>query len=463
MDREKGCSAMVGGNSSLWFRNALLPHGWASGVRLTLRDGLTAAVETKVEKAVGEESYAAAVPGIPNLHSHAFQRAMAGLTERRGRDDDDFWSWREAMYRFVDRIGPEDLESIAAQAFVEMLESGFTRVGEFHYLHHDPTGAPYGEPAQMAAALVSAAELTHIGLTLLPVFYAHSGFGGADPALEQRRFVSGLDSFAVLMDSSADAISTLPDGVLGVAPHSLRAVTGNELAVVSRMGGGPVHIHVAEQGREVDDCLAWSGRRPVEWLLDAAPVDSRWCLVHATHMTADEVQKFASTGAVAGLCPITEANLGDGIFAAKEYIACGGAFGVGSDSNVLIDAVEELRLLEYSQRLIHRQRNVMAGASGFSTGLTLLQGALGGGAQALGSRAALEPGASADFLSLNLEHPSLADRAADQLADAWIFAVRSGGVEHVWRRGRRVVEGGRHLRRAEIGARYRSVLQRLLS
>jgi formimidoylglutamate deiminase len=448
---------------TLWFSHALLPEGWASAVRLTLAGGLIRGVEINVEKAPGDAAYGAAVPGIPNLHSHAFQRAMAGLTEARRHSEDSFWSWREAMYRFVDRLTPQDVEAIAAQAYVEMLESGFTRVGEFHYLHHDPVGKPYADPAEMARALVSAAEQTGVGFTLLPVFYAHTGFGGAPPAHAQRRFVTNLDSFAVLLEASTKAVSILPDAILGVAPHSLRAVAGDELATVAGMIGGPVHIHVAEQVKEVEDCLAWSGQRPVEWLLDAAPVDSRWCLVHATHMTAGETRRLASSGAVAGLCPITEANLGDGIFPAREYLASGGAFGVGSDSNVLIDAVEELRLLEYSQRLALRSRNVLAGDPGASTGLALLRGAIAGGGQALGALAALEPGASADFMTLDLGHPSLSGAGVERLADAWIFAARGGGVEHLWRRGRKVVEQGRHVRRDEIAARYRSVLKGLLS
>jgi formimidoylglutamate deiminase len=344
-----------------------------------------------------------------------------------------------------------------------MLESGFTRVGEFHYLHHDPEGKPYADPAEMALALVSAAEQTGVGLTLLPVFYAHSDFGGVKPTRAQRRFVNDLKSFAVLLEASAKAVSGLPDAILGAAPHSLRAVTGTELAGVSAMSSGPIHIHVAEQVKEVDDCLAWSRQRPVEWLLNGAPIDARWCLVHATHLTEDETRRLALSGAVAGLCPITEANLGDGIFPAREYLAAGGAFGIGSDSNVLIDAAEELRLLEYAQRLALRVRNVLATGPGASTGLALLRSALAGGGQALGAQGALEPGASADFVTLDLGHPSLSGAAIERLADAWIFAAGKGGVEHVWRRGRRVVEHGRHVRRDAIAARYRRALKGLLS
>lgn len=448
---------------SLWFGAALLPGGWASSVRLSLAEGRIAAIETDAPREPGEPAYGLAVPGLPNLHSHAFQRGMAGLAEARGPGADSFWTWREAMYRFVDRLGPEDLEAIAAQAYVEMLESGFTRVGEFHYLHHDPRGEPYANPAEMAERLAAAAQEAGIGLTLLPVFYAHSGFGGAAPGEGQRRFVHDLDSFARLLQASGAALSHLADARLGAAPHSLRAVTEAELTAVAAMTPGPLHIHVAEQEREVEDCLAWSGQRPVAWLLDRIEIDRRWCLVHATHMIPAEIAALAASGAVAGLCPITEANLGDGVFPAQVYLSQGGAFGIGSDSNVLVDAAEELRLLEYSQRLTHRARNILATWAGGSTGRGLLQGAVAGGARALSVEAGLQVGAAADIVSLDLAHPSLVGRTPDQAIDSWIFAARGGAVEHVWRRGRRVVEHGRHHRREEIARRFRQVLEPLLS
>ena len=282
---------------------------------------------------------------------------MAGLAETRGGGEDSFWTWREVMYRFVERLTPDDVRAIAAQAYAEMLESGFTRVGEFHYLHHDAGGTPFADPARMAVEIIAAAQTTGIGLTLLPVFYAHSGFGGQPPGPRQGRFVHSVDDFARLVEGCRAAITALPDGVVGIAPHSLRAVTPDELAAILPLAqGGPVHIHIAEQTREVDDCLAWSGQRPVAWLLDHAPVDRRWCLVHATHMEDAEMRALAASGAIAGLCPITEANLGDGVFPAMDFLAAGGGLGVGSDSNVLIDLAEELRLLEYGQRLTRRSR-----------------------------------------------------------------------------------------------------------
>ena len=450
--------------ATLWFAKALLPQGWAADVRLTLAQGRIADVESGVPAAQDDERHAIGLPGLPNLHSHAFQRGMAGLAERRGPSSDSFWTWRETMYRFVDRIGPAELEAIAALAFAEMLESGFTRVGEFHYVHHDPEGRRYADPAEMAAAVAAAAAQTGIALTLLPVFYAHSGFGGAAPGHGQRRFVNDPKGFAEQVEASTRAIAPLADAVIGIAPHSLRAVTPDELAAILPLApGGPVHIHVAEQVREVEDCLAWSGARPVEWLLDHASVDERWCLVHATHMTDEETRRLAASHAVAGLCPITEANLGDGIFPAVEFLAAGGRFGVGSDSNVLIDATEELRLLEYGQRLAMRGRNLLAGGEGRSTGGDLFRAALAGGAQALGAPAALTPGSAADIVSLDASHPALVGRQDDALLDALVFAGGRSLIDGVWRQGRKRVSQGRHLERDAIVARYGRVLQDLIA
>jgi formimidoylglutamate deiminase len=440
----------------LWFEHALLPQGWARQVRITIAKGRIAAIETGTPCGEADEAHAVGVPGLCNLHSHAFQRGMAGLAETRGPSGDSFWTWREIMYRFVERLGPEEFEAIAAMAYAEMLESGFTRVGEFHYLHHDSAGAPFADPAEMAARVAAAADETGIGLTLLPVFYAHSGFGGREPQPAQRRFIHDLDGYAALLDASRKAVAPLDDAVVGVAPHSLRAVTAEELAHVVAFPG-PVHIHVAEQTKEVEDCIAWSGKRPVEWLLDNAQVDARWCLVHATHMTQSETAALAKSGAVAGLCPITEANLGDGLFPAAAFVAAGGRFGIGSDSNVLIDAVEELRLLEYGQRLVRRERNVFAAREAASTGGALYRAALAGGAQALGV------GEAADFVSLDIEHPALAGREGDALLDGWIFAARGGAVDCVWRRGRKVVRRGCHRTRDSLVDRYRAALARILS
>nr|CAD6428341.1 formimidoylglutamate deiminase [Rhizobium sp. Q54] len=438
---------------------ALLPEGWAQDVRVTLEGGRIRSVEVGVDPVAGDERHAVLVPAMPNLHSHAFQRAMAGLAEIRGPGFDNFWSWRELMYRFALSMTPDQMESVAAQLYVEMLEAGFGRVGEFHYLHHDGDGRPYANIAEMAGRIAAAAGETGIGLTLLPVFYAHSGFGGAAPADGQRRFINSLESFARVLEGSRAAVAVLPGAVVGVAPHSLRAVSPEELASVVPMAEeGPVHIHVAEQTREVEDCIAWSGLRPVEWLLANADVGRRWCLIHATHMTSQETRRMATTGAVAGLCPITEANLGDGIFPGTEFLAAGGAFGIGSDSNVLIGPGDELRQLEYSQRLGLRARNVMA-RSGGSNGRALFEGALNGGNRALGGESGLKEGGAADFVALDLSAAPYLKR--DQVLDGWIFA---GSVrpDCVWVNGTKLVESGRHRHRQRIAARFHAAMKDLV-
>lgn len=450
---------------TIWFETALLETGWERKVRLRIDAGRIVGVELGVEPETGERVAGPALPGLPNLHSHAFQRGMAGLAEVRGPSGDSFWTWREVMYRFLDRLGPEEMHAIASLAYVEMLEAGFTRVGEFHYLHHDQDGRAFAQPAEMAMQILRAADETGLGLTLLPVFYAHSGFGGLAPTPAQARFVNDLDAFARLFEAACTVAEDVPGAMVGLAPHSLRAVTPQELSIlVSLAGERPVHIHVAEQAREVEDCLAWSGARPVEWLLANAPVDARWCLVHATHMTSAETLGLARTGAVAGLCPITEANLGDGLFPAPEFMAAGGRFGVGSDSNVLIDAAEELRLLEYGQRLARRTRNVLAREAGNATGADLFKAAGAGGAQALRAPPpVLKLGAPADIVSLDPHHPSLVGRSGDAILDSFVFAGRRDLIDSVWRGGERLVTAGRHRRREAVVARYRDAMRRVLS
>jgi formiminoglutamate deiminase len=450
----------------LHFDSVLLPDGWAEHVRISIAGGRIASLERDAAPRAGEERVRAVVPGMPNVHSHAFQRGMAGFTEFRGPDADNFWSWRTLMYRFVGHMSPDDLEAISAQAFVEMLESGFTRVGEFHYVHHDTGGNAYANPAETTERIAAAATQTGIALTLLPVFYAHGGFGGALPNEGQRRFLLDVPRFARLLEDALRIVAVLPDARLGVAPHSLRAVTPAELAdVVSLAPGGPVHIHAAEQTGEVEQCIAWSGARPVEWLLDHAPLDARWCLVHATHLTDDEVARLAASGAVAGFCPVTEANLGDGIAPARTLIASGGAFGIGTDSNVSIGACEELRQLEYCQRLRDRARNVITHGTVRSTGRVLFDGAVRGGARSLGLTPAQTGnaiGAPADFVSLDLSSPALVERRDDALLDSLVFAGGSRCIDSVWRAGVKLVENGRHHAREAIAGRFRSALARVL-
>ncbi len=443
-------------------RTALLPEGWRSDVRLDVENGRIAAVTAGVPASAGDERHAILLPGMPNLHSHAFQRGMAGLTETRGPGSDSFWSWRVLMYRFALSMTPDQVEAVAAQLYVEMLEAGFTRIGEFHYLHHDIDGRPYANIAEMGARIAAAAESSGIALTLLPVFYAHSGFGGGAPSEGQRRFINDLDAYARLLEGCRAAVAGLDRPVVGVAPHSLRAATPEELKIVAAMAPDkPIHIHVSEQIKEVEDCLAWSGARPVEWLLGHMPVDGRWCLIHATHMTDEETRSMAASGAVAGLCPITEASLGDGIFNAPVFVEAGGRFGVGSDSNILIGVADELRQLEYSQRLLHRARNVLAPEGG-STGRRLFDAALSGGATALGAPApALSAGMPADLVSLDAAHPALAGRDGDAILDSWIFAGGNVLVDCVWVGGRKCVSAGRHAGRDKVAARFRAVMEAL--
>jgi formiminoglutamate deiminase len=459
------CPSGFGNMSTLHFASALLPAGWADDVQVEVTDGTIAKVTAGVAPAAGDERHQLAIPGIASLHSHAFQRGMAGLAEIRGDAADTFWTWRETMYRFALTMTPEDTQAVATLLYVEMLEQGFTRVGEFHYLHHDHDGAAYANPAEMATRIAGAAEVSGIGLTLLPCFYAHGTFGGTAPHAGQRRFICSVDQFARLVDASREAIRALPGANLGIAPHSLRAVTPDELAALLPLAaGGPLHIHAAEQVREVEDCVAWSGQRPVAWLLDHAPVDQRWCLIHATHMTPAETAALAARGAVAGLCPLTEASLGDGIFPGREFLGAGGRIGIGTDSNILIGVDAELRQLEYGQRLKHRERNVLSGGPGVSTGRALLDAALAGGGQALAQPAVgLQVGARADIVTLDTTHPSLAGRSRDAVLDGWIFAAGAGAIDCVWAGGARLVEGGRHRLRQEARETFNAAMRRLVA
>jgi formimidoylglutamate deiminase len=438
---------------------ALLPEGWRRNVRLEFRDGRFSSITCDAIAHSTDERHAVVLPGMPNLHSHAFQRSMAGLTESRGQSTDSFWSWRDVMYRFALGMTPEQAEAVAAQLYMEMLEAGFSRVGEFHYLHHAPDGSGYDDPAEMATRIACAAEQTGIRLTLLPVFYAHSDFGGAEPTIGQRRFTSTIDGFARLFERCKVAIQSLPGSTIGIAPHSLRAVTPVELAAITPLAGaGPVHMHIAEQMAEVNACVTWSGARPVEWLLDHVDVDNRWCLIHATHMTPKETERLARSGPVVGLCPITEANLGDGTFPGASYLGANGAFGIGSDSNVLIGIGDELRQFEYSQRLLHQARNLLS-SSGQSTGRTLFDGALHGGRKALqGLETGLQKGAPADFVAL--EKGDAQHLVDDAVLDGWIFA-NAAQVDCVWVAGRKRVISGKHVDRERISQRFIAVMQEL--
>lgn len=449
----------------LFARDALLPTGWAHDVSVDIgNDGVIRTAEIAfTAPADAEHVQGALVPGMPNVHSHAFQRALAGLTERGGPSADNFWTWRTEMYRFLERIGPDEHEAIATELFLEMLKAGYTSVAEFHYLHHDPAGNPYADRAEMALRIRTAAAAAGIGVTLLPVFYAHSDFGGTPPLPAQRRFVHDLEAFRRLFEGLARQRAE----PLGIAPHSLRAVAPAELAALLELArtrpDAPIHIHAAEQRKEVDDCIAWSGSRPVQWLLDHAGVDARWCLVHATHMNADEARSLAATGAVAGLCPTTEADLGDGVFPAVEYLGARGRIGIGGDSHVGVDPFLELRMVEGAQRLAREKRNVLV-RDGESTGLTLYQAALEGGARAVGQPVgAIAPGRRADLLVLDGDDPALAEQAAANLLDAAIFGPSRRVVRDVMVGGRWVIGEGHHGDEEAILLRYRQTMKRLLA
>jgi formiminoglutamate deiminase len=447
----------------LWFQSFLLPSGWTEQVEFEVAHGRIQSVRSGGAAQADSERHAIGLPGMPNLHSHAFQRALAGRTEFARAAGDSFWSWRDAMYGFVDVISPDDLEVIAAFAFMQMLEAGFTRVGEFHYLHHDRGGRRFLNPGTMAQSIAAAASSAGIGLTLLPAFYAHSGFGGAPADHRQARFVSDIDGYAQLLDACRAAVAPLDDPLVGVAPHSLRACTPDELrAVIALAGDAPVHIHVAEQVKEVEDCLEFCGRRPIALLLETCDVGPKWCLIHATHADPREIEQIARAGATIGLCPLTEANLGDGIFPATGYATLSGSYGIGSDSNVLIDPPQELRMLEYSQRLARKSRNLMSRGDGRSTGRTLWDSALSGGSRALGLEEwGASAGSAADLLSLDANHDALVGQTGDFILDALIFAARTTAIDCVWRFGVKVVSGGRHRHRDPIARAYHQAIARL--
>ena len=440
---------------------ALLPSGLTSDVRVTISGSRIADIETNTPAKPGDTRAGLLLPGLASLHSHAFQRGMAGLAGIRGTSRDTFWTWRETMYHFALTISPDQLEAIAGYLYAEMLEAGFTRVGEFHYLHHAPDGRPYDNIGELASRITSAARTTGIGLTLLPSFYAHGGFGGASPLPGQSRFINDIDSFARLFEISRAQISGLENANIGVAPHSLRAVTPDELTeMISIAGATPIHIHAAEQVKEVEDCLVWSGARPVQWLLDNTPLDDRWCLIHATHMTEEETRRLARSGATAGLCPITEGGLGDGTFNATTFLPANGSIGIGTDSNSLIGITDELRQLEYSQRLRDLVRNALS-VNGGSTGEFLYASAAKGGAKALTSGGgAIEPGLMADLVAIDSSAPNFAAARQEQLLDVWIFASK-GSVDRVWVSGKERVTGGRHPDKETLTARYAAALRSL--
>lgn len=448
----------------LYAQSAFLSDGWARDVVFDIDDdGRIGDIVRDVKRppAAAERAAGPVVPGMPNLHSHAFQRALAGYAERRARAEDSFWSWRRTMYELVARISPEQVQDIAAQAYLEMLKAGYTSVGEFHYLHHDPEGRPYEALTEMSDRVIAAAQSAGIAITHLPVLYAYGGFGATAAEPGQRRFLNEPERYARLLEALVGRYAADATVRLGIAPHSLRAVTPQLLRAAAGLlerldRHAPIHIHVAEQRREVEECLAWCGRRPVAWLLDEMDVNERWCLVHATHVVADEVTRLARSRAIAGLCPTTEANLGDGLFPAAEYARAGGRFGIGSDSHVSVSPIEELRTLEYGQRVAHERRALLSADDCPSVGRYLYANAARGGARALGTQAGeLAPARRADLVVLDPLTPTLLHKADDLLFDALVFAGNVNPVRDVMVGGRWRVVGGHHADEDRILRRFR--------
>lgn len=448
---------------TIWAERALLTSGWQSRVRVDVD------ARGRIESVAHDTQPTGArcdilLPAPVNVHSHAFQRAMAGLTESRGDDPtDSFWTWRRLMYRFLDRLDPDQVQHIAAFVQMEMLEAGYATNVEFHYLHHQPGGVPYARLGELSDRIAAAAETSGIGLTLLPVLYRVGGCDGRPLQGGQKRFGNDLHSYANLLEHGSEAIAALPgDAVLGIAPHSLRAVPPDDLHAAIRLApGGPIHMHLAEQIPEVEEVEAAWGARPVRWALDNLPLDARWCLIHLTQMTPDETTRLARTGAVAGLCPITESSLGDGIFDGVRWMENGGRIALGSDSNIRISLSEEMRVLEHSQRLRDHSRAALA-LPGVSTGRRIFEAACRGGAQAAGRGSGMiEVGAWADLLSLRGDHVDLDGLEGDALLDTFMTTGGRAMIRDVWSAGRHRVADGRHIDRDRIVAAYRKSVRDL--
>jgi formimidoylglutamate deiminase len=455
-------------HGSIWIRNALLSDGWASNVLIDIDHSGTIirALPEQKPKINSEILYGALIPGITNLHSHAHQRAMAGLAEKSSRaqnSNDSFWTWRKVMYHYLEQIEPDDIYAIANQLYIEMLKFGYTGVGEFQYLHHDVSGKPYQDRAEITKQCLYAAQNTGIAITALPVLYNFGGFGSQATSAGQKRFLNDADGFIKIVDSLAAQITGSDNVSLGIAPHSLRAINRELLQqVLSGCQYDAIHIHVAEQLKEVEDCLAWSKQKPVEWLFNHFDVDHSWCLIHATHMTSEETLKLAHSGAVVGLCPTTEANLGDGFFDVEHYFSARGRWGIGSDSHISISPVEELRWLEYGQRLLSNQRNVINSEFLSSTGAFLYLNALDGGAQATArATGKIKAGYRADFIVLDTDHPRLCGRQENDLIDSWIFSGNENPVKDVFVGGVKVITDGVHPKQETIIKQFNSTIARL--
>lgn len=455
---------------TIWAASALLADGWADNVAVEIDDsGNIESISPDTDYKSGQK-HTVLIPGIANVHSHAHQRAMAGLGERAGKGSDgqadSFWTWRKIMYHYLERIQPDHLFHIASQLYLEMLKHGYTCVGEFQYLHHGIDGSRYQNPAEMSLQCLQAAKQLGMGFTALPVLYRFGGFGSLEPLDGQNRFINSAGDFIDIVGALQSATQSNQNCSVGIAPHSLRAIDQELLnAVINELGIdqlAAIHIHIAEQIREIDDCLSWSGSRPVQWLLDHFEVDENWCLIHATHMDAGETEQMAKSGCIAGLCPTTEANLGDGFFNALEYFKLGGRWAIGSDSHISIDPVEEFRWLEYGVRLKTNSRNQLVSESQRNTGRYMLDGAWQGSELACGRKIGkIEAGYRADLVVLDALNPRLYGRREDDLLDSWVFSGNDNLVKDVYVGGRHVVENGQHINQEAISQNFRLTLDQL--
>lgn len=458
--------------TTLFAPTALLPEGWADNVLIEIdKEGWILGVDSfKSPPANNSETEFITghlIAGMPNIHSHAFQRAMAGLTERASGKKENFWSWRETMYRFLSSITPEDMHALAGQVFIEMLKAGYTSVGEFHYIHHQPNGQPYQNRAELSHQIIKAALETGIAITHMPVLYAHGGFGEQPAEEGQKRFLNTVPQIMKIIESLHQDYQKIPQVTIGFAHHSLRAVSPEMLregtrAIKKFLPAAPIHIHAAEQMGEVEGCLEWSGKRPVEWLLENATVDDTWSFIHCTHLSPAEITGLAKSGVVAALCPTTEANLGDGIFPLIEYFEQGGTFGIGSDSHVSVNMIEELRWLEYIQRLVHRERTLIKQSDIPSVGAVLFERAVSGGAKSLGRKTGkIEIGHRADFLVLDSHLPFMEGKVRDHILDAAIFASNENPIRDVMAGGRWVIRDRHHKREEHTLENFRRVMRKL--
>lgn len=446
-------------------KRALLPNGWEHNVRFIVKSGHIHSIVTNSDKQPSDIFLSGPVlPTLANLHSHAFQRVMAGAAEVSLNPNDSFWSWRDLMYKIVRRLTPYEVKVIATQLYIDMLKAGYSQVGEFHYLHHDANGNRYQHPAEMAMQLLQAADDSGIGLTLLPALYSYAGFGQQAPNAGQARFIHSSDTYLSLHQSCEQAISNNIRHQIGICFHSLRAVNKEQIETVlasldSRL---PIHIHISEQHKEVQDCLNWSGLRPVQWLHNEIGLNKRWCLVHATHLDQSELKAIASSHAIAGLCPTTEANLGDGIFPAVEYENVKGRWGIGSDSHVSLSVVEELRTLEYSQRLRDQQRNRLHQPAQSHIGDHLYQQALFGGNQACDVSLGLSVGCRADFMVLDNQHPFIAASESKDILNRWLFACNENLIKDVFVAGDQVVNDFHHICEERSREAFTQVIKKVI-